>query len=68
MSNEDSLKVTEQEDGTFLVEWDANDPVWSMFNDLPEEELTKFFSDAIESYAKTILENEDVSIHDDGSA
>ena len=65
MPNEDSLKVTEQEDGTFLIEWDPEDPVWSMFNGLPEEDIQNFFTDAIENYAKEILESEDVSIHDD---
>lgn len=65
LSNEDSLKVTEQEDGTFLIEWDETDPLWSMFNGLSQEDIEKFFTDAIESYAKDILESEDVSIYDD---
>jgi hypothetical protein len=42
VSNEDSLKVTENEDGSFAIEWDPNDPRYSMFNDMSEEQLTEF--------------------------
>ena len=65
MSNEDSLKVTEQEDGTFLIEWDGDDPQWSIFNGLSQEEMESFFIEAVQSYLNDIKESENVSIYDD---
>jgi hypothetical protein len=65
LSNKDSLKVTEQEDGTFLIEWDENDPQWSLFNGLSQEEMESFFTEALQSYLNDIKESEDVSIYDD---
>lgn len=36
------MKVTEHEDGKgFLIEWDANDPVESVFNEWSEEDFIK---------------------------
>ena len=65
MCNEDSLKVTEQEDGTFLIEWDGDDPQWSIFNGLSQEEMESFFIEAVQSYLNDIKESENVSIYDD---
>ena len=44
----DSLKVQELEDGSFNIEWDTDDPVWSFLNDLTEEERSEWFNKAIE--------------------
>lgn len=65
MSDTDSLKVTEQEDGTFLVEWDENDPQWSLFNGLSQEDMQTLITNAIEAYINDIEESENVSIYDD---
>ena len=65
LSNEDSLKVTEQEDGTFLIEWDGNDPTWSIFNGLSQEEMESFFTEALRSYLIDLKESENVSIYDE---
>lgn len=54
----DSLKVTENEDGTFLVEWDAKDPKYSMFNHLTEGELNDMLNEAIKSYLETLETHE----------
>lgn len=40
MSTEDGLTVKENEDGTFTIEWDENDPRYSMFNEFSEEQMT----------------------------
>jgi hypothetical protein len=32
---EDSLKVTQKEDGSFDISWDKDDPTWSFLNELP---------------------------------
>jgi hypothetical protein len=44
---EDSLKVEENEDGTFAVSWDQNDPKWSFLNTKTEAEINEWFNDAI---------------------
>jgi len=39
VSSDDSLTVNQNEDGSFTIEWDPNDPKCSMLNDIPEDEL-----------------------------
>lgn len=58
VSSEDSLKVIENDDGTFTLEWDPNDPKWSMFNDIPEEELSATIVELLTERCKEILEDE----------
>lgn len=65
LSNPDSLKVTEQDDGTFLIEWDENDPQWSLFNGLSQEDMQTLITNAIEAYLHDIEESQNVSIYDD---
>lgn len=40
MSTEDGLTVKENEDGSFTLEWDKNDPRYAMFNEFSEEQIT----------------------------
>ena len=35
----DSLKVTQNEDGSFTLDWDREDPEWSWMNNLTSKEL-----------------------------
>jgi len=74
--DKDSLKVTENEDGSFAIEWDPEDPVWYILNDMNEEQISEFFSNAVAQYIKdldldigdleiTPEETDNVSIHDD---
>jgi hypothetical protein len=55
----DSLKVEEQEDGTFSISWDETDPQYSFLNDMTQEEVNAFFTRALEEFIKEI-ENEPV--------
>ena len=57
VSNEDSLTVKENDDGTFTIEWDPNDPKWSMFNDIPEDELQEI----IIANLKEFIDNDGLS-------
>jgi len=43
----DSLKINKQDDGTFQVEWDRNDPNWKFMNDLTTEEIESIVQEAI---------------------
>lgn len=47
------MKVTENENGKgFKIEWDANDPVESVFNDWTEEDFVR----VIMNYAQGVIE------------
>ena len=38
----DSLKVEQNEDGTFTLEWDKEDPQWKFLNNMTSEEIQTF--------------------------
>jgi hypothetical protein len=59
-AEDDGLTVSENEDGTFIIEWDKEDPRWSMFNDFTEQD----FIDMITSYCKTVLDEHGVDYSD----
>jgi len=37
---EDSLKVEQNKDGTFTIEWDNDDPKWNFLNNLTSKEIS----------------------------
>ena len=43
----DSLKVTENADGSFEITWDKNDPKWSFMNGLTNEQVQIIIKQAI---------------------
>tara|TARA_B100000131_G_scaffold313885_1_gene349888 strand:+ start:1105 stop:1317 length:213 start_codon:yes stop_codon:yes gene_type:complete len=47
MSNQDSLKVNRNEDGSFTCEWDRNDPKWKWLNDLTSQQLEVIIDQAM---------------------
>lgn len=46
----DSLKIHENEDGSFSMEWDRQDPKWNWLNDLTSKEIEVIMEKAIEDY------------------
>lgn len=44
----DSLKVSQNEDGTFTLEWDKEDPRWSFLNNLTSKEIQTMVEAAVE--------------------
>lgn len=44
---EDTLQVTENEDGTLSISWDKEDPKYSFLNDLTEAEITAILEQSI---------------------
>jgi len=56
IATSDSLKVNQNADGTFTLEWDKNDPRWNFLNDLTSTEIQTM----IESVVRTKL-NEPLS-------
>ena len=43
----DSLKVEQNKDGSFTLEWDKDDPQWSFLNGLTSKEITAIIEKAI---------------------
>ena len=49
----DSLKITENEDGSFTMDWDPQDPKWSWLNNLTSKEIQVIVEQAIDNFIKT---------------
>ena len=45
---EDSLKITENADGTFAMEWDKNDQKWNWLNGKTSAEVSAIITEAIQ--------------------
>ena len=43
----DTLKITENADGTFTMDWDKQDPKWSWLNGLTSAEIQVIMEQAI---------------------
>ena len=43
----DSLKVTQQKDGQYVLEWDEKDPQWKFLNGLTPEQIRCIVQEAI---------------------
>ena len=43
----DSLKVEQNEDGTFTLEWDKDDPNWSWMNNCTSKEIETMVQEAV---------------------
>ena len=50
MKNADSLKIHQNKDGSFSMEWDKEDPNWSWLNGLTTKEIESIMEKAIEEY------------------
>ena len=49
---EDSLKITENADGTFTMEWDKEDQKWNWLNGKTSEEISAMMTEAIQLAVK----------------
>ena len=50
MESEDTLKITQNEDGTFTMDWDKEDPKWSWLNGLTSKEIQVIVEQAIKDH------------------
>jgi len=50
MTAEDSLKISQNEDGTFTMDWDPKDSKWSWMNGLTQKEIQVIVQQAIQDY------------------
>lgn len=46
----DSLKIVQNEDGSFSMEWDKKDPNWNWLNGLTSKEIQVIMDQAIKEY------------------
>ena len=53
------IKVTQENDNTFTIYWDENDPTEKVFNDYTEED----FINLIQNYLKSLQESGEVDIN-----
>ena len=49
----DTLKIQQNKDGSFTVDWVKNDPEWKWLNKLTSKEIQTFVEDAVK-YDRTI--------------
>ena len=47
MMDADSLKINQNEDGSFSLEWDRQDPKWNWLNDLTSKEIEVILGEAV---------------------
>jgi hypothetical protein len=48
--NNDSLKIHQNEDGSYSIEWDKEDPNWKFLNGLTSKEIQVMIEQAIKDY------------------
>ena len=45
---QDSLKINQNEDGSYTMDWDRNDPSWKWLNNLTSKEIQVIMQQAIQ--------------------
>jgi hypothetical protein len=46
----DTLKITQNEDGSYTMDWDKEDPKWSWMNSLTSKEIQVIIEQAIKDF------------------
>jgi len=49
-NEEDSLEVFQNENGTFTMEWDREDPKWVFLNELTTEEIQSIIERGLKEF------------------
>jgi|688.fasta_scaffold224136_5 hypothetical protein len=57
----DTLKVSENADGTLSIEWDPEDPNYAFLNDLTEAQITAMLEKLLTEYSndESLLESDE---------
>jgi len=50
MTADDSLKIIQNEDESYTIEWDKEDPKWKFLNGLTSQEIQVMIEQAIQDY------------------
>ena len=51
---EDTLKITQNEDGSYTMDWDPEDPQWAWMNSLTSKEIQVIIQQAIQEFTNGI--------------
>jgi hypothetical protein len=51
-NNLDTLNIERNEDGSFSLQWDSNDPNWTWLNDMTSDEIKIMIEEALDDYIK----------------
>lgn len=51
---EDSLKIIQNADGSFSMDWDPKDPNWKWLNGLTSKEIQVIMEEAIKDYTNDL--------------
>jgi hypothetical protein len=51
----DSLKITQNDDGSYAAEWDKNDPTWKFMNSLTSKQIQVIMEQALASHLQDPL-------------
>lgn len=54
----DSLKITQNSDGSYEINWDKEDPNWSWMNNLTSNEIQIIVQQAVQDKLNHINEND----------
>jgi len=46
----DTLKITQNEDGSYTMDWDPQDPKWAFLNNLTSKEIQVIMEQAINDF------------------
>lgn len=49
-AEEDSLEIFQNEDGSFSMEWDKEDPKWSFLNELTTKEIQSIIERGLQEF------------------
>ena len=50
----DSLKITQNEDGSYEMSWDKNDPAWKFLNHLTSAQIQVIMKEAIKNNLESL--------------
>ena len=57
-ADNDSLKISQNEDGSFSIEWSKDDPRWSFLNGLTSKEIQVIVRQAVQDYLDDLKSHE----------
>lgn len=52
------IKIYENSDGSFTLEWNKEHPLWSMFNNMTQEEIQDYVNTSLKEYIGQLTEPE----------
>lgn len=53
------IKIYENSDGSFTLEWDKEHPLWSMFNNMTQEQIQDYVNSSLREYVDVLTEQEE---------